>query len=161
MAFDLQLSFTGRILYPPTFFPPKDTMLAKWSAVIEVVVAPREGRNGGFQTQIRRYEIVQHGTAAIRAHDTYKQGDLVTGQAIDLDSRYYTAKDRDGKEVIRVRTVITASSLGLCTREVVATKAPTAWPPPGTTPRHAHGDQVVIHHAGDTSPATTRRPAAS
>lgn len=157
MSFDLQISFTGRIVYAPDFYPADGNRPNCWKAVIEVVVAPVEDPRGGFRTQTRHIEIIQRGTSAIRAHNVYKQGDMVTGQGCDVDSRAYTTKDRHGNEVPRARTTILATALGQCTRYEAIPRGDTIWPPSASvSPRHAQGGRNVVHHpADDYEPATS------
>ncbi|MFC4061492.1 hypothetical protein ACFOWE_24595 [Planomonospora corallina] len=113
---DIQVSLTGRITHPPRFFPADHETSAMWSAVLEVNGPPTPRRGGDTYVPTRYIEVVVHGVAAIRAHESYRKGHLVIAQGCDLLGRAYETRDRNGRAVLRGVVKVIATNLGLASR---------------------------------------------
>ncbi|MGV9386219.1 hypothetical protein ACWDRB_61185 [Nonomuraea sp. NPDC003707] len=144
---DIQVSITGKIAYEPHFFPATHAAPAKWSAKLEVNGPPTPGRDGSPYIPTRTFEVVTYGVAAIRAHESYRQGHVLVVQGVDAFPRTYDSKDKDGKKIVRAVIKITATAIGLCSRYIVVQQGHTSWPPAeAASPRMVQGTTASQTH---------------
>ncbi|HEX4815835.1 MAG TPA: hypothetical protein VFV66_24075 [Nonomuraea sp.] len=136
---DIQISITGKIVFEPRFFPSTHAVPAMWSAKLEVNGPPTSGRDGSPYIPTRFFEVVTYGVAAIRAHESYRQGHVLVVQGVDAVPRTFESRD-NGKKTVRAVIKITATAIGLCSRYSVVREGRTSWPPvAAASPRLAQG----------------------
>ncbi|MFC0860757.1 single-stranded DNA-binding protein [Sphaerimonospora cavernae] len=148
---DIHISLTGRIAYDPRFFPPDHEAPAMWSAVLEVNGPPTPRRDGSTHIPTRQVEVVVYGVAAIRAHESYRKGQLIMAQGCDLIPRTYETKGREGKPTVRAAVKVIAANLGLASRYSPVHEGTAGWPVDASPRRLAQGASAVVAE----EPATT------
>ncbi|MFI6713454.1 single-stranded DNA-binding protein [Nonomuraea sp. NPDC050478] len=136
---DIQVSITGRIAFPPRFFPAKGDSPAMWSARLEVNGPPTPGRDGSPYVPTRAVEVITYGLAAIRASESYRKGHLLVVQGCDMVARSFESKDRAGHKTVRSITKITATAIGLCSRYSMVSESTSPSQISAASPRMVQG----------------------
>lgn len=147
---DIQVSITGRIAFPPRFFPARGDSPAMWSAKLEVNGPPTPGRDGAPYVPTRQVEVVTYGVAAIRAGESYRKGHLLVVQGCDLVARSFESRDRAGNKTVRSVVKITATAIGLCSRYSLVSEGTGSSQTSAVSPRMVQGASAT----GATEPAT-------
>ncbi|MFC5821010.1 hypothetical protein [Nonomuraea harbinensis] len=141
---DIQVSITGRIAFPPRFFPAKGDSPAMWSARLEVNGPPTPGRDGPPYVPTRAVEVVTYGAAAIRAGESYRMGHLLVVQGCDMVARSFESKDRAGRATVRSVVKITATAIGLCSRYSMVSESTRPSQPSAASPRMVQGASAAV-----------------
>ncbi|MDA0634360.1 hypothetical protein OUY22_13125 [Nonomuraea sp. MCN248] len=150
---DIQISVTGRIAFPPRFFPAKGDSPAMWSARLEVNGPPTPGRDGSPYVPTRAVEVVTYGVAAIRAGESYRKGHLLVVQGCDMVARSFESKDRKGHPTVRSIIKITATAIGLSSRYSMVGESVSPSQPGAVSPRMVQGASAADQTASTAAAA--------